>query len=177
MKKLVALLTILSGLMMANPAKAIVGIASDSDALVITGIAMMDLSQITVWERHDRYGRTRSGRGYVRYSYYTYRIITYPVLLLAGLVVLGDEGRVQMNSDLSADLIKKADLSSDEVKAFQDNIEEINVIKDSISSEISKIEGSKERAEAAGKLWTEYAQSLDEVAAVALYKIGTSLQN
>ena len=47
MKKLVALLTILSGLMMANPAKAIVGIASDSDALVITGIAMMDISQIT----------------------------------------------------------------------------------------------------------------------------------
>ncbi|PIP95838.1 MAG: hypothetical protein COW00_12280 [Bdellovibrio sp. CG12_big_fil_rev_8_21_14_0_65_39_13] len=175
MKKLVALLTILSGLMMANPAKAIVGIASDSDALVITGIAMMDISQITVWERHDRYGRTR--RGYVRYSYYTYRVITYPVLLLAGFVVLGDEGRVQINSELSADLIKKADLTSSEVKAFQDNIEEINVIKDSISSEISKIEGSKERAEAAGKLWTEYAQSLDQDAAVALYKIGSSLQN
>lgn len=175
MKKFIATFSLLLGLMTSNPANAIVGLASDSDALVITGIAMMDISQITVWERHDRYGRTR--RGYVRYSYYTMRVITYPALLLAGLVVLGDEGRVQMSADLSADMIAKADLTSSEVEAFKANIEEINLIKDSISAEISKIEDKKLKAETAGKLWSEFAQSLDEEAAVALYKVGTALQN
>ena len=171
MKKLISSLMLLSMILMNNPAKAIVGIASDSEATAIAGLALMDLSQIFVIDSHTHHRRTR--RGWQRTTYITYRIVTIPAFLIAGLVLLDENGQAEISADLTADQIAKAKLLKDEVQAFKDEIEEINAIKDVVASEIAGIENEEERMEVAGSLWTEYASELSENAAVALAKLST----
>ncbi len=171
MKKIISTLMLLSMILINNPAKAIVGIATDSEATAIAGLALMDLSQIFVVDSHTHINRGRGG--WRRTTYVTYRIITIPAFLIAGLVLLDDNGQAEISSDLSAEQIAKAELSADEVKAFQAEIEEINAIKDVVASEIADIENDEERLETAGVLWTEYASTLSENAAIALSKLST----
>ncbi len=169
MKKLISTLMLLSVVLMSNPSKAIVGIATDSEATAIAGLALMDLSQIVVAERHDRYSRRR--HGWRRTTYITYRVITFPAFLIAGLVLLDDNGHAEISGDISAEQIQEAELTDTEVASFQSEIEEVNAIKDLVASEVSEIQDEEERVEVAGELWTEYASALSEDTAVALYKL------
>lgn len=176
MKKMMMLLmTIMLTVSTPNQSQAIVGISANDTALTVTGLVLMDLSQITVWDRRtdvrrDRYGRVRV------YSYYTYRIITYPVFLLAGLVLLDAEGDLKLNAELPANLIEKAELTKNELTAYQNQIEEINSIMEMVAQEVSRAETESEKVELSGSLWTEYAEMLDVDAAIALKKIGIALQ-
>lgn len=170
MKKFLATAALMATFLISTPSQAIVGIASDSDATAIAGLALMDLSQIWVVESRTttrRYNR----RGWSRTTYVTYRVITYPAFLIAGLVLLDDQGRAEIGAELSAEQIAQADLSQEEIASFQNEIEEINAIKDMISSEISSIEDDQKRMEKAGQLWTEYAQVLSQDSATALFKL------
>lgn len=158
-----------------NQSQAIVGISSNDSALTVTGLVLMDLSQITVYNRNtdvrrDRYGRVRV------YSYYTYRIITYPVFLLTGLVLLDAQGDLKLKAQLPEELVEKAELTSNEIAAYQNQIEEINSIMEMIAQEVSRAETDNDKVELSGLLWTEYAQMLDADAAIALKKIGIALQ-
>lgn len=158
-----------------NQSQAIVGISSNDSALTVTGLVLMDLSQITVYNRNtdvrrDRYGRVRV------YSYYTYRIITYPVFLLTGLVLLDAQGDLKLKAQLPTELVEKAELTSNEIAAYQNQIEEINSIMEMIAQEVSRAETDNDKVELSGSLWTEYAQMLDADAAIALKKIGIALQ-
>lgn len=170
MKKYFAALALTMSFLISTPSQAIVGIASDSDATAIAGLALMDLSQIWIVESRTT-TRRHSRRGWSRTTYVTYRVITYPAFLIAGLVLLDDQGRAEIGSELSAEQIQEAQLSQNEVEAFKGEIEEINALKDMISSEISHIEDDQVRMEEAGKLWTEYAQVLSKDSATALFKL------
>ncbi len=170
MKKFLATITLTLSFLISSPSQAIVGIATDSDATAIAGLALMDLSQIWIVESRTT-TRRYSRRGWSRTTYVTYRVITYPAFLIAGLVLLDDQGRAEIGADLSAEQIEQAQLNDNEVVAFQNEIEEINALKDMISSEISHIEDDQARIEEAGKLWTEYAQVLSKDSATALFKL------
>lgn len=172
MKKLISSCALLMALVISQPSQAIVGIATDSSATAIAGLALMDLSQIWVVDgrttTYRRYGRRG---GFTRTTYITYRVITYPAFLLAGLVLLDDNGRADLSAELTAEQIEKAELTQNEVQAFQNEIEEINSLKDLIADETATIEDNQERFEAAGELWTEYAGALSKDAAFALSKL------
>lgn len=170
MKKYIASLALTLSFLISAPSHAIVGIATDSDATAIAGLALMDLSQIWVVESRTTTRRTRR-RGWSRTTYVTYRVITFPAFLIAGLVLLDDQGRAEIGAELSAEQIAEAELSNNEVQAFQNEIEEINALKDMISSEISHIEDDQKRMTEAGKLWTEYAEVLSQDSATALFKL------
>lgn len=170
MKNIISCLLIVATFAISTPSKAIVGIASDSEATAIAGLALMDISQIWIAERRTtttRYGR----RGWRRTTYVTYRVVTFPAFFIAGLVLLDDQGRAEIGSDLSAEQIANAQLTDSEVSAFKAEIEEINAIKDVVASEIADIKEDEKRMEAAGKLWTEYSSVLSEDAAIALAKL------
>lgn len=170
MKNIISCLLIVATFAISTPSKAIVGIASDSEATAIAGLALMDISQIWVAER--RTTTTRRGRrGWTRTTYVTYRVITFPAFFIAGLVLLDDQGRAEISAELAAEQISNADLSDSEVAAFKAEIEEINAIKDVVASEIAHIEKDEVRMEEAGKLWTEYSSVLSADAAVALAKL------
>jgi hypothetical protein len=174
MKHFLATFLVLLGFSFSSPSKAMIGLGTSDSALVVAGLVMMDLSQITVWERRDDVRRDRYGRVRV-YSYYTYRVITYPALLLAGLVILDSEGQLKLAADLPADVVAKAELTEAELASFQENIEEINLLLETITFEVSHLGSEEEKIEAAGQLWSEYAEFLDLDAAVALKKIGLAL--
>ncbi|MCR9203876.1 MAG: hypothetical protein NXH75_04820 [Halobacteriovoraceae bacterium] len=169
MKNIISCLLIVATFAISTPSKAIVGIASDSEATALAGLVLMDISQIWVAERRTstRYGR----RGWRRTTYVTYRVITFPAFFIAGLVLLDDQGRTEISSDLTAEQIANAELSDSEVSAFKAEIEEINAIKDVVASEISTIEEDEARMKEAGKLWTEYSSVLSNDAAIALAKL------
>jgi hypothetical protein len=170
MKKFLSILLTLATLAISSPSHAIVGIASDSEATAIAGLALMDLSRIFVVESRTTYRRGRRG-GFGRTSYVTYRIITYPAFLIAGLVLLDDEGTAEISGELSPREISQAGLTNNEVDAFKAEIEEINAIKDMVSSGISRVPDDEKRLEMAGQLWTEYSKSLSNNAAIALHKL------
>lgn len=169
MKNIISCLLIVATFAISTPSKAIVGIASDSEATALAGLVLMDISQIWVAERRTttRYGR----RGWRRTTYVTYRVITFPAFFIAGLVLLDDQGRTEISSDLTAEQIANAELSDSEVAAFKAEIEEINAIKDVVASEISTIKEDEARMKEAGKLWTEYSSVLSNDAAIALAKL------
>jgi hypothetical protein len=169
MKNIISCLLIVATFAISTPSKAIVGIASDSEATALAGLVLMDISQIWVAERRTstRYGR----RGWRRTTYVTYRVITFPAFFIAGLVLLDDQGRTEISSDLTAEQIANAELSDSEVSAFKAEIEEINAIKDVVASEISTIKEDEARMKEAGKLWTEYSSVLSNDAAIALAKL------
>lgn len=170
MKNVLTSIMIAMTLMLSAPSKAIVGIATDSEATAIAGLALMDISQIWVVER--RTTTTRHGRrGWSRSTYVTYRVITYPAFLIAGLVLLDDQGRAEISAELSEEQIASADLTSSEVEAFKAEIEEINAIKDVVASEIALIKDDQARMQEAGKLWTQYSEALSKDATIALAKL------
>lgn len=171
MKKYFATLALVVSFLVSSPSQAFVGFASDSDATAIAGLALIDLSQIWVADSRTTTRRYDRRRGWSRTTYVTYRVITYPAFLVAGLVLLDDRGRAQIGSELSEEQIETAELTTREVEAFQREIEEINALKDLISSEISYIENDQDRMEEAGRLWSEYAEVLSKDSAVALFKL------
>lgn len=177
MKKLVMLLMVMAiSIAQPKPAQAMIGLSTNDAALTVAGLVLMDISQITVWERRDDVRRDRFGNIRV-YSYYTYRVITYPAFLIGGFVLLDAQGDLKLKSSLTQELIEKAQLTNDELLAYQNQIEEINSIMEMISKEVSAVKSDKEKFELSGQLWSEYAQMLDVDAAVALKKIGIALQN
>lgn len=170
MKRYLSTLVLAATFLISSPSKAIVGIASDSDATAIAGLALMDISQIWVVERRSTRTRYRRG-GFSRTTYITYRVITYPAFLIAGLVLLDEQGRAEISSELSAQQIEAAQLSPSEVSSFKEEIEEINALKDMISAEISSIKDDEKRMEESGRLWTDYSSVLSEESAIALFKL------
>lgn len=170
MKRYLSALLLTASFLLSTPSHAIIGIASDSEATAIAGLALMDISQIWVVERRTTRTRYRRG-GFSRTTYVTYRLITYPAFLIAGLVLLDDQGRAEISSELSQEQIDSADLTTSEIEAFQNEIEEVNAIKDMVASEIAGIEDDSKRVEEAGRLWTEYSSALSEETAVALFKL------
>jgi hypothetical protein len=170
MKRFLSTLILTATFLISTPSQAIVGIASDSEATAIAGLALMDISQIWVVERRTSRTRYRRG-GFSRTTYVTYRLITYPAFLIAGLVLLDDQGRAEISSELSQEQISAAELTDSEIEAFQNEIEEVNAIKDMVASEIASIEDDKTRLDEAGRLWSEYSQALSDETAVALFKL------
>jgi len=158
MKKTFLSLVLLSTMMMASSSHAIVGASSNSRALTITGLAMMDLSQIVIVRRN--FGHT------------VVKVITYPALLIAGLVVLDEEGRYNISAEISGETVLRAGLTNSEKYAIEDNNEEINVIFDEISLEVEKLDGSKEeKVKLSKNLWEEYSEVLDENVMSGLVKV------
>ena len=144
---------------------AIVGIIADDDTTAVVGLAMMDISQITVVDT--TVYRTRRSR----FVYRTYKVFTYVPLFLAGLVVLDDAGKMTFN-ELSAEKALKAQITEAEATAFNSELEELNAVKDLVSSELTGLEGNKEqKAEAAKELWTEYQEYVSKDAFMALSKL------
>jgi len=170
MKKMLSILLTLATLTISTPSHAIVGIASDSEATAIAGLALMDLSRIFVVESRTTYRRGRRG-SFGRTTYVTYRIITYPAFLIAGLILLDDNGSAEISGELSQQEVSQAGLTDLEIQAFRAEIEEINAIKDMVSAGISKVPDDEKRLEKAGQLWTEYSKGLSDNAAVALFKL------
>ncbi len=171
MKKLISSCALLMTLLTSQASYGVVGLATDSSATTIAGLALMDLSQIWIVDSSTTYRRNGRRGGVTRTSYFTFRVITYPAFLVAGLILLDDNGRADLSSELSLEQIQKAELSDEEVMAFKNEIEEINAIKDLITDETAVIEDDQERFEAAGQLWTEYAGALSKDAAFALSKL------
>ncbi|MCF8060649.1 MAG: hypothetical protein K9K67_15205 [Bacteriovoracaceae bacterium] len=169
MKKFLSSILLAVTFILSSPSHAIIGIASDSEATAIAGLALMDISQI--WVVESRTTTRRSRRGFSQTTYVTYRLITYPAFLIAGLVLLDDQGRAEITADLSAEQIAQADLTEEEISAFKAEIEEVNAIKDMIASEISSIENDELRTEKAGQLWTSYSEVLSKDTAIALFKL------
>ena len=116
MKKFIVCLTLLLTLFSAKESKAIVGAAAESQELALLGVVLMDVSTITVVERRPIHYR----RGFGSFAYTTYRVLLFPALLVAGLVILDDEGRIEISGEMSEGLIAKAELSNDEVIAIED---------------------------------------------------------
>jgi hypothetical protein len=176
MKNFIAMLGVVFALLNSTPSQAIVGLAADDDTTTILGIAFIDLSQIYVFEERGHYHHRRR-RSHYHSTYTVVRVITYPAFMIAGLVLLDDEsGRKNMSSDLSKELISSADLSNEEAEAYQENLPDINAVKDIISNKISMMEGSREeKVKAAGKLWTKYAEVLDQDAVQALIKMTNTI--
>ena len=119
---------------------------------------MMDLSRIVIVERNP--GMT------------VVRVITYPALLIAGLVLLDENGRYDISAEISEQTVLKADLTAVEKMALEDNNEEINVIFDEVSLEVENFNGSKqEKIQLANELWSEYSEVMDEDAMSGLIKV------
>lgn len=170
MKNLLLSLLVTMSILMPTTSKAIVGIATDSEATAIAGLALMDLSQI--WIIDGRSTTYRNGRrGWERTTYVTYRVITYPAFLIAGLVLLDEQGSAEISAELTQEQISEAGITKEELEAFQSEIEEINAIKDLIASEIGRIPDESEKIYEAGKLWTDYSELLSPSAAIALGKL------
>ena len=158
MKKFVLSVALLATVFVSSNSHAIVSAANGSRALAITGLAMVDLSQIVVVRRS--FGRT------------VVRVITYPALLVAGLVLLDEEGRYDISGEISEETALKADLTNAEKYAIEDNSEEINVLFDEISLEVENFEGTKEeKVKLAEKLWAEYGEMIDANAMSGLVKV------
>jgi|GEM_PF-3024322 len=172
MKKILSTVLLTATFILSSPTQAIIGIATDSEATAIAGLALMDISQIWVVESRSTTRRTRRG-GFSRSTYVTYRVITYPAFLIAGLVLLDEQGRAEITANLSNEQIAQAKLSDAEVAALKSEIEEVNAIKDMIASEISSVENDEQRMEKAGQLWTSYSEVLSEDTAIALFKLAS----
>lgn len=158
MKKTFLSFLLLTTMLMSANSHAIIGATNNSRALTITGLAMMDLSQIVVVQRS--------------FGYTVVRVITYPALLIAGLVVLDDEGRYDISGDITEETALKAGLTNAEKYAIEDNSEEINVLFDEISLEVQNLEGTKEEKVALAKeLWEQYSEVLSEDAMSGLVKV------
>lgn len=159
MKKTLLTLALMATMLFSANSNALVSAANGSRALAITGLAMMDLSQIVVVERR-RFGMT------------VVRVITYPALLIAGLVLLDENGRYDISGEISEETAAAANLTLDEKNALEDNNEEINVIFDEVSLEVEKFKGTQEeKVELAKELWAEYSEILDENAMSGLVKV------
>ncbi len=168
MKNFLMTLTLFSTLFASTHSNAIVGATNDNRALALTGLALMDLSTFVVAER--RPVRYRRGVGYVGYT--VYRVVTLPVLLVAGLVLLDDNGRFDISADITGEAADKANLSNEEKFALEDNIEEVNALFDSISMEVQETKASKqEKIELAKDLWEDYSQELDQNVMSGLVKV------
>jgi len=170
MKNVILSLVVAMSILVPTTSKAIVGVATDSEATAIAGLALMDLSQIWIVESRSRTYRN-GRRGWGRTTYVTYRVITYPAFLIAGLVLLDEQGSAEISAELTQKQISQAGITKEELVAFQSEIEEINAIKDLIASEIGRIPDDSERIHEAGKLWTEYSDLLSPNAAIALGKL------
>jgi hypothetical protein len=158
MKKTLLSLMLLSTMLVSFNSNAIVGVASNSRALALTGIVMMDLSQWVTVRRH--------------WGYTVVRVVTYPALLIAGLVVLDEDGRYDISGEISEETAQKAGLTNAEKYALEDNNEEINVIFDEVSSQVQNMEGTKEEKVAkASELWKAYTAELDENVMTGLVKV------
>lgn len=158
MKKTIFSFVLLATMLMSTSSHAIVSATNGSRALAITGLAMVDLSQVVVVRRS--------------FGYTVVRVITYPALLIAGLVLLDEEGRYDISGEISEETAQKAGLTNAEKYAIEDNSEEINVLFDEISLEVENFEGSKEEKVAhAKKLWAEYSEIIDENAMSGLVKV------
>jgi len=158
MKKMLLSLALLASVFSASNSHAIVSATNGSRALAITGIAMMDLSQIVVVRRN--------------FGYTVVRVITFPALFVAGLVLLDEEGRYDISGDISEETALKANLTNLEKYAIEDNSEEINVLFDEISLEVESLEGSQEeKVKLAKSLWKDYTANLDENVLPGLVKL------
>jgi hypothetical protein len=158
MKKTMLSLVLLATMLMSTSSHAIVSATNGSRALALTGLVMMDLSQVVVVRRS--------------FGYTVVRVITYPALLVAGLVLLDDEGRYDISSEISEKTAAKAGLTNAEKYAIEDNSEEINVLFDEISLEVEEFEGTKEqKVELAKTLWKDYSANLDENVMSGLVKV------
>lgn len=159
MKKTLLTLALMATMLFSANSNALVSATNGSRSLAITGLAMMDLSQVVVVQRG-------------RFGYTVVRVITYPALLVAGLVLLDENGRYDISGKISEETALKADLTLDEKMAIEDNNEEINVIFDEVSLEVQNFKGTKkEKVEFAKELWNEYAEILDEDAMSGLVKV------
>ena len=169
MKNLLAMLALLTGLLVSPQSKAFVGLASDDDNIALLGLALMDISTITVVERRHTHYR----RGYRRTFYTTYRVLTFPAFLIAGLVLLDDQGTATISDEISEEVANVAGLSPQEKSAIENNAEEITAIKDSIIADTASIADRAARAEQAGNLWLEYGSQLPKEALLGLHKMAT----
>jgi len=158
MKKTLLSFVLLGTMLMSFSSHALISATNGSRSLAITGLAMMDLSQIVVVERNP--GMT------------VVRVITYPALLIAGLVLLDENGRYDISAEISEETALKTNLTADEKIALEDNNEEINVIFDEVSLEVENFNGTKkEKIELANELWTEYSEIMDADAMSGLVKV------
>lgn len=159
MKKTVLSFMLLATMLFSANSHALVSATNNSRALAITGLAMIDLSQVVVVSRRN-------------FGYTVVRVITYPALLVAGLVLLDEEGRYDISGDISDETALKAGLTNAEKYAIEDNSEEINVLFDEISLEVEKYEGTKkEKVAKAKELWEDYTDMLDENVMSGLVKV------
>lgn len=159
MKKMLLSFVLLATMLVSTNSQAIVGAANNSRALAITGLAMMDLSQVVVVSRSN-------------FGYAVVRVITWPALFVAGLVLLDENGRYDISGEITAETAEKAGLTNAEKYAIEDNSEEINVLFDEISLEVENMEGTqKEKIEHARNLWRDYSANLDEEVLSGLVKV------
>lgn len=140
LKKILIMMTLLTSI----HSKAFIGAVANDDTTAIVGLAMMDISQVTVVERRS-------------FFYSTIRVFTYVPLFLFGLVILDEEGKITF-TEMTKEKAEKAGITSDEMKFFNDEIEEVNATKDDIASEISLIKNQEEKAQEALNIWEEYSK-------------------